>query len=206
MATRDDIFKWVIRNNKRPPMTSGDYINMPAARAFYIDEASRENIGDGNSSEALSERATNQNRGDDGKFAAGGGKHRNKQPEDITELLGEEFKGVKGQQAVDKLMQEKRGHVKGAFHREDIGDIDLIWGDDTCGLQHILSRREEQGINAREFVQDLAEVVEKGQYRRRNDRGNFEFLHGRKMAVISPELRGNKLTFLVTAFKTTIKK
>ena len=31
-----------------------------------------------------------------------------KQPEDITELLGEEFKGVKGQQAVDKLMQEKR--------------------------------------------------------------------------------------------------
>ena len=141
-------------------------------------------------------------RDDDGKFAAGGGKHSNEQPEDIAELLGEEFKGVKGQQAVDKLMHEKRGHVKGAFHREDIGDIDLIWGDDTCGLQHILSRREEQGINAREFVQDLAEVVEKGQYRRRNDRGNFEFLHGRKMAVISPELRGNKLIFLVTAFKT----
>lgn len=206
-------------------MTSGDYINLPAARAFYIDEVSRENIGDGNSSEALSERAKERNRYDDGTFAPesdgnvgkakgdeggtdskGGGKHSNEQPEDITELLGEEFKGVKGQQAVDKLMQEKRGHVKGAFHREDIGDIDLIWGDDTCGLQHILSRREEQGINAREFVQDLAEVVEKGQYRRRNDRGNFEFLHGRKMAVISPELRGNKLTFLVTAFKTTIKK
>ena len=32
-----------------------------------------------------------------------------------------------------------------------------------------------------------------------------EYLHGRKMAVISPELRGNKLTFLVTAFKTSIK-
>ena len=206
MATRDDIFKWAIRNNKRLPMTSGDYINMPAARAFYIDEASRESIGDGNSSEALSERAKHEERDDDGKFVAGGGKHSNEQTEDITELLGEEFKGVKGQQAVDKLMQEKRGHVKSAFHREDIGDIDLIWGDDTCGLQHILSRREEQGINAREFVQDLAEVVEKGQYRRRNNRGNFEFLHGRKMAVISPELRGNKLTFLVTAFKTTIKK
>lgn len=54
-------------------------------------------------------------------------------------------------------------------------------------------------------MQDLAEVVEKGQYRRRNDRRNFEFLHGRKMAVISPELRGNKLTFLVTVFKTTIE-
>ena len=32
-----------------------------------------------------------------------------------------------------------------------------------------------------------------------------EYLHGRKMAVISPELRGNKLTFLVTAFKTRRK-
>ena len=181
MVTRDDIFEWATRNKKRLPMTSADYINMPAARAFHKEETAQENIGDGNSSAALSERA---------------------KQEDIAELLGEEFKGVKGQQAVDKLMQEKRGHVKGAFHREDIGDIDLIWGDDTCGLQHILSRREEQGINAREFVQDLAEVVEKGQYRRRNDRGNFEFLHGRKMAVISPELRGNKLTFLVTAFKT----
>ena len=124
------------------------------------------------------------------------------EPHNVSALLGEEFKGVKGQDAVNKLLKEKQGHVKGAFHREDIGDIDLIWGDDTCGLQHILKRREEQGINAQEFVKDLAEVVEKGQYRRRNDRGNFEFLHGRKMAVISPELRGNKLTFLVTAFKT----
>ena len=202
MVTRDDIFEWATRNKKRLPMTSADYINMPAARAFHKEETAQENIGDGNSSAALSERAKHEKRDDDGKFAAGGGKHSDEQPEDIAELLGEEFKGVKGQQAVDKLMQEKRGHVKGAFHREDIGDIDLIWGDDTCGLQHILSRREEQGINAREFVQDLAEVVEKGQYRRRNDRGNFEFLHGRKMAVISPELRGNKLTFLVTAFKT----
>ena len=70
MATRDDIFKWAIRNNKRLPMTSGDYINMPAARAFYIDEASRENIGDGNSSTALSERAKNEKRDDDGKFMA----------------------------------------------------------------------------------------------------------------------------------------
>lgn len=145
-------------------------------------------------------------KGDEGgNFAAGGGKHSNEQLEDIAELLGEEFKGVKGQQAVDKLMQEKRGHVKGAFHREDIGDIDLIWGDDTCGLQHILLHREKQGIDAQEFVQDLAEVVEKGNYIKRNDKGNFEFQHDRKVAVVSPELRGNKLTFLVTAFKTRRK-
>lgn len=46
----------------------------------------------------------------------------------LDNLLGKEYVGVKGQAAIDKLMQEKQGHVKGAFHREDIGDIDLLWG------------------------------------------------------------------------------
>lgn len=128
------------------------------------------------------------------------------EPRDVSALLGAEYKGVKGQDAVNKLLREKQGHVKGAFYREDIGDIDLIWGDDTCGLQHIIKRREEQGINAREFVKDLAEVVEKGAYRKQNKRGNYELLYNGKMAIVSPELQGNKMTFLVTAFKTTIKK
>ena len=74
MATRDDIFDWAIRNNKRLPMPSGSYINMPAARAFHKEETAQENIGDGNSSAALSERAKHEKRDDDGKFAAGGGK------------------------------------------------------------------------------------------------------------------------------------
>ena len=60
MATRDDIFDWAIRNNKRLPMTSGSYINMSAARAFHKEETAQENIGDGNSSAALSERAKHE--------------------------------------------------------------------------------------------------------------------------------------------------
>ncbi len=38
-----------------------------------------------------------------------------------------EFEG-KGAQAVAKLLQEKRGQVAGAFYREDLGYIDLVWG------------------------------------------------------------------------------
>ena len=124
----------------------------------------------------------------------------------IDELLGEEFKGYKGQQAVDKLMKEKRGHVKGAFHRDDIGDIDLLWGNDSLGLQHILMRRKEQGIDGKDCVSDLANVVQHGAFRKKNDRGNFEFFHKGKVAVVSPEVWGNKITFLVTAFKTHSKK
>ena len=72
--------------------------------------------------------------------------------EELDALLGEEFKGVKGQAAVDKLLKEKRGHVKGAFHRNDIGDIDLLWGNASTGLEHILERRNQQGIDSNDFV------------------------------------------------------
>lgn len=124
----------------------------------------------------------------------------------IDGLLGEEFKGYKGQAAIDKLLQEKRGYVKGAFHRDDIGDIDLLWGNDNLGLQHIVRRRQDQGIDAGNFLQDITDVIQSGNFRKKNDRGNFEFMKNGKIAVISPELWGNKITFLLTAFKTHSKK
>lgn len=125
--------------------------------------------------------------------------------EELDELLGEEFKGVKGQAAVSKLLAEKRGHVKGAFHRDDIGDINLVWGNDFVGLKHIVQQREKQGINVQVFMQELSQVIEKGSFYQKNDRGNFEFLHDGKMAIIAPEYHGNKLTFVLTAYKTRKK-
>lgn len=125
---------------------------------------------------------------------------------EVDSILGKEFKGVKGQDAIHKLLQEKQGHVKGAFHREDIGDIDLVWGNDELGLQHIVKHREKQGIDVSDFTKDLTSVIESGEFRKKNDRGNFEFMREGKIAVISPELRGTKLTFLLTAFKTHSKK
>lgn len=122
-------------------------------------------------------------------------------PEEITRLYGEEFSGYKGQAAIDKLLQEKRGHVKAAFHRDDVGDIDLLWGTETLGLQHIIVRREEQGISAQEFLGDISNVVENGEFARKNNNGTFEFWSNGKMAVISPEYHGNKITFLLTAYK-----
>ena len=124
-----------------------------------------------------------------------------KTPEEITRLYGEEFKGYKGQAAIDKLLQEQRGHVKAAFHRDDVGNIDLLWGTETLGLQHIISHRESQGINAYEFLKGLSEVVEKGEFARKNNNGTFEFWYNGRMAVISPEYHGNKITFLLTAYK-----
>ena len=125
---------------------------------------------------------------------------------DLDKILGEEFAGYKGQDAVEKLVKEKSGHIKSAFHRDDFGDIDLLWGNESMGLCHIISRREEQGIDVNDFLRDLSEVVEKGRFRKKNQRGNFEFMHGNKIAVIAPEYKGHKMVYLLTAFKTRSKK
>lgn len=119
----------------------------------------------------------------------------------VDELYGEEFKGYKGQDAVNKLLQEKKGHIKGAFHRDDMGDIDLVWGNDNAGLQHIIERRLQDGINVESFLSNIAEVVENGEYKGKNNNNTFEFWYKGKMAVITPEYHGHKVTFLLTAFK-----
>lgn len=126
--------------------------------------------------------------------------------DDISSLLGREYKGYKGQAAVNKLMKEQQGHVKGAFYRDDVGNIDLLWGNDYLGLKHIIKHREEQGINAQQFLSDIAETVESGSFLKRGNNGTFEFWHKGKSVIISPEYHGNKVTYLLTAFKKTLNK
>ncbi len=139
------------------------------------------------------------------KFIHDDGAQSNYTPE-LKHLLGEEFKGYKGQDAVDKLLKEKRGHVKGAFHRDDIGDIDLFWGNDHLGLQHIIKRREEQGINIHQFLSNIEEVVEEGSFLKKGNNGTFEFWNKGKSVIISPQYQGNKITYILTAFRKTLNK
>ncbi|GAA7250755.1 hypothetical protein HpBGD82_11630 [Helicobacter pylori] len=54
-----------------------------------------------------------------------------------------EFKND-GLGAINKLLETKKGFVAGAFHKEGLGDIDLVWGNKDYGLEHILKRREKQ--------------------------------------------------------------
>lgn len=67
-------------------------------------------------------------------------------------------------------------------------------------------RRAEQGIDVNSFINDLTDVTEKGAFRKKKEQGNFEIFHNGKVTVISSELHGNKITFLLTAFKTHSKK
>ncbi|PAF43616.1 hypothetical protein [Helicobacter sp. 11S02596-1] len=68
------------------------------------------------------------------------------------------------QLAVQKLLMEKQGFIKGAFYRSDIGDIDLVWGNDDFGLCHILKQRSKQfgEVKALKFISHLEENIKNG--------------------------------------------
>ncbi|UOS16508.1 DUF3519 domain-containing protein [Helicobacter pylori] len=83
-----------------------------------------------------------------------------------------EFKGD-GLGAINKLLETKKGFVAGAFYKEGLGDIDLVWGNKDYGLEHILKRRIEsyikKGLNpefaeqrALNLIRMIPEAIEKG--------------------------------------------
>ncbi|ELK0695749.1 hypothetical protein QJF06_001383, partial [Campylobacter upsaliensis] len=73
-----------------------------------------------------------------------------------------------GKGAVEKLLAEKQGQVSGAFYKEGLGDIDLVWGDEKIGLKKIIEKHLSDFENfegkdeAEKMVNALNEIIEKG--------------------------------------------
>ncbi|RVY62463.1 DUF3519 domain-containing protein, partial [Helicobacter pylori] len=112
-----------------------------------------------------------------------------------------EFKGD-GLGAINKLLETKKGFVEGAFYKEGLGDIDLVWGNKDYGLEHILKRREDQALNngineteAKEYamsvVKTIPEVIEKGVKVERNGRMAIEYQNIR--VSLKDNWKGEKL-------------
>ncbi|WP_275897323.1 PBECR2 nuclease fold domain-containing protein, partial [Helicobacter suis] len=75
------------------------------------------------------------------------------------------------QGAVAKLIQVKKGQVAGAFYREDLGDIDLVWGEGGAkgyGLNKIFKKHLNDFIwfkghtPKQKLASALEEIVQKG--------------------------------------------
>ena len=64
--------------------------------------------------------------------------------------------------AVNKLLAEKRGQVAGAFYRKELGDIDLVWGNEQIGLNKILSKREGDFKEFGGVASGLEKIVKEG--------------------------------------------
>jgi len=118
--------------------------------------------------------------------------------------------GIGGQDAVDKLLNEKQGHVVKAFYRDDIEipHIVLVWGYqkhsepfDGAGMEHIIFRRTSSGVDIEEFLKDLSEVIECGTLKGKNKLGRYEIWHKGKMVILSPEYNGHEIMYVLTAYK-----
>ncbi|HDZ4960032.1 TPA: hypothetical protein RTG21_000539 [Campylobacter jejuni] len=106
-----------------------------------------------------------------------------------------------GKGALQKLLIEKQGQVAGAFHRKDLGDIDLVWGEVTdkikhkgYGLAHIIDKHPELDLKL------ISDIIDKGKL---NNQNNIRYRIEYKNYIIglSSEYKGNKRTFIITAFE-----
>ena len=65
-----------------------------------------------------------------------------------TSVFGNVYNQFKGKvkEAFDFLLKHKSGDLLGVFHRDDVGDIDLVWGDRTKnqGIDHIIDKHIER--------------------------------------------------------------
>jgi len=74
-----------------------------------------------------------------------------------------QFKG-KPKEAIRFLIEKQDGEAIAALHREDIGDIDIVWGNNNkknegCGLKHIIDKHEKT-INSYGFkIEDFIPIM-----------------------------------------------
>ncbi|GAA9440189.1 hypothetical protein UBN10_14220 [Helicobacter pylori] len=119
-----------------------------------------------------------------------------------------EFKND-GLGAINKLLETKKGFVAGAFHKEGLGDINLVWGtpktkdSNGYGLAHILERRisneMKKGLSeteAKEYamsvVKTIPEVIEKGT-KGTDSLGRVFVNYGNKRVGLNNEWKNEKL-------------
>ena len=75
---------------------------------------------------------------------------------------------VKGKGAIETLLVAKMGHIQGAFHRKELGDIDLVWGKvkgkgkeaKGYGLAKII---EKHGDEFEDIAKELDKIIQDGE-------------------------------------------
>ncbi len=112
----------------------------------------------------------------------------------------------KPREAIQRLMKEKQGEVPGAFHHPDIGDIDLVWGqegdpakgyEDGYGLAKILVKHAKKDPT---LLDRLPDIVQKGKILRRSP-NRILLESGADKGVVRLEFDGTPKKWLLTAYR-----
>ena len=135
-----------------------------------------------------------------GKRASADGGNKNGGNDGYPEKDYPEYKG-KGQKAVDFIVKQKGGQVRGAFNRPEIGDIDVVWGKVTdaqkhkgYGLSHII---DKHGMDAARII---GEVIEYGKVVAPTQ-GRLSVQLGYWKVALKQQFNGNEKMWIVTSFK-----
>ncbi|MCI5632253.1 hypothetical protein, partial [Helicobacter sp.] len=105
----------------------------------------------------------------------------------------------KGSEAIEHLLQKRSGQVQGAFYREDLGDITLIWGNegtgksDGYGLSKIAKYHPEVLEKLEDLVTNLPIIKETpNRYQLENE--NYKI-------AIRKDFEGQNENWILTAFE-----
>lgn len=121
----------------------------------------------------------------------------------------DQFRG-KPKEAVDFLIKKKGGDLLGVFHRDEVGDIDLVWGESHNpykgkGLSHII-RKHIDTLHDFKDIDDLSDklddVVNNGNVGYNGN--NIEITKDGYRVVLAQENDGKK--WILTAFDNSKTK
>ena len=116
----------------------------------------------------------------------------------------DQFKG-KPKEAVDFLMKKRSGDLKGVFNREEVGDVDLVWGNGKAGwyhiiLKHVVNYGDFNSVD--EAIDIVTDTMNNGKYTIQDD-GRVAYVKGNYRVAIEKKDDGN---WIVTALDQSRKK
>lgn len=112
----------------------------------------------------------------------------------------DQFKG-KVKDAFDFLMKHKSGDLLGVFHRDEVGDIDLVWGNENGGLSHIITKHVGEGKNfetPEKAIEKIEEVLKDGEVIQNGQMRYVVSKDGYRVAI-RKDFDGEKKNWVVTA-------
>lgn len=187
--TRGNLTGYVDENGNHEYKIEGDLMHL-----HYASEQELDNI--------LSEYVPDDPDVDTSAAASAQSERVESEPKPVGKgVFGEIYDSFKGKakDAVRWLFGKKSGEAKGVFHRDEVGDIGLIWGDDRGGLQHIIEKHviEHSDYNSvEELTSAIEDVVSNGDFIIQKG-GNLRFEKGGHRVIVAKNQEGD---FVVTAY------
>ena len=188
-----------------------------------IIAAARESVENGGSQDLFAGAEKSESTAQNGKMGTVSTDGRGQEEDRVSgqkrqgEAVSVEENIANGKKAIEKVIRTHED-VHSAMHRDDVGDIDFLWGyegdlkkkyKNGYGVSHIIARRNIQGLDGEAIAKLMPEVIARGKKQAGINDSRVEFHYDEYMAVLSknqmegvPE--GNK--WLVTGFKKIQKE